>query len=74
MEELIKGSTPPQLDFLTSGQNVEPQNRIMWLRIDQDSIDFLAFLLTKICKQLLLRNKLKTNIETGNNFLQQSKH
>ena len=74
MEELIKGSTPPQLDFLTCGQNVEPQNRIMWLRIDQDSIDFLAFLLTKICKQLLLRNKLKTNIETGNIFLQQSKH
>ena len=40
----------------------------MQLRIDKDKRDFLAFLQTEMCKQLLLRNKLNINVETGNIF------
>ena len=66
MEELNKGNIPRQLDFFVGGQNLEFQNRIMQLGIDQDSRDFLSFLQTEMCKQLLLRNKLKIHVETGN--------
>ena len=66
MEELNKGNIPPQLDFFIGEQNFEFQNRVMQLGVEQDSKDFFTFLQTEICKQLLLRSKLKIHVETGN--------
>ena len=68
MEEINKSNIPPQLDFFVGERNLEFQNRIMQLGIDEDTRDFLAFLQTEMCKQVLLRNKLKKHVETGNIF------
>ena len=40
----------------------------MQLGIDQDSVNVLALLTTEICKQLFLRNRLKTYIDIENIF------
>ena len=68
MEEFDKGNIPPQLDCFVGGQNLEFQDRNMQSGIDKDSSNCLAFLQTEMCKQLLMRNKLKIHVETGNIF------
>ena len=63
--KIDKGEIPKELK-LFGGLNNEVENRVRSLGISADPNDFLDFLQSDICADLMMVNKLKTHIESGN--------
>ena len=63
-----KGKVPKQLNFFELGQNIEFENRVKSSGLSTNSIHFLVFLQSNFCQEILIQNKLKIHIETGNIF------
>ena len=57
IQELNKGKTPVQLDFSVGGENGTFQNKAMQLRLDENNIEFLQYLQSDICANLLKETK-----------------
>ena len=55
-----------QLEFFEGGQNKEFEDKIKLIGLSTDSIEFLDFLQSSFCQEVLVENKLKTHIESGN--------
>ena len=52
-----KGKTPVQLDFSVGGENGTFQNKAMQLRLHENNIEFLQYLQSDICANLLKETK-----------------
>ena len=63
---LNDGEIPPELEFSNGGPSLRFEQIINNPIINQDSREFLIFLLDDLCQLLMQRNKLSTHIETGN--------
>ena len=48
------------------GQNREFEDKVKLIGLSTDSIEFLEFLQSSFCRKLLIENKLKIHIESGN--------
>ena len=59
---------PKQLNIFEKGENMEFENRVTSIGFSTDSIQFLDFLQSNFCQEILIQNKLKILIETGNIF------
>ena len=57
---------PFEFEFLNGGTNEKFSNTIRSLDSGTDTLEFLDFLQSKICKKILEDNKLKIHVETGN--------
>ena len=59
---------PKQLNIFEKGENMEFENRVTSIGFSTDSIQFLDFLQSNFCQEILIQNKLKIHIETENIF------
>ena len=59
---------PKQLEFFEGGQNKEFEDKVKSICLSTDSIEFLDFLKSSFCQEVLVENKLKIHIESGNIF------
>ena len=66
LSKIDRGQLPPQLDFFTGGNNEKFENKAKLIGLSTDSSEFVDFIQTGICKQILQNNKLKIHIESGN--------
>ena len=66
LSKIDRGQLPPQLDFFTVGNNEKFENKAKLIGLSTDSSEFVDFIQTGICKQILQNNKLKIHIEYGN--------
>ena len=57
---------PFELEFFKGGTNEKFSNIIRTLDSGVDTLEFLDFLQSKVCKKILEDNKLKKHVETGN--------
>ena len=57
-----------QLEFFEGGQNKEFEDNIKLIGLSTDSIEFLDFLQSSFCQEVLVENRLKNHIESGNTF------
>ena len=57
---------PFEFEFFKGGPNENVSNNIRALNSGVDTLEFLDFLQSKVCKKILEDNKLKIHIETGN--------
>ena len=57
---------PFEFEFFHGGPNEKFSEIICSLVPNTDNLEFLDFLQSKICKKILLDNKLKVHVETGN--------
>ena len=57
-----------QLNFFEGGENIEFENRVKSIGLSTDSTQFLDFLQSDFCQEILIQNKLKIHIETENIF------
>ena len=57
---------PFEFEFFKGGTNEKFSNIIRALDSGVDTIEFLDFLQSKVCKNILEDNKLKIHVETGN--------
>ena len=57
---------PFEFEFLHGGPNEKFSEIIRSLAPNTDNLEFLDFLQSKICKKLLIDNKLKIHVEAGN--------
>ena len=60
-----KGEVPKELKLFVGGLNNEFKNKVRTLGISTSSNDFLDFLQSDICADLITVNKLKIHIESG---------
>ena len=56
------------LNFLREIKKKEFENKVKLIGLSTDSIEFLEFLQSSFCQELLIENKLKIHIESGNIF------
>ena len=69
MKELNRSQIPLKLDFFVGGEeNMDLQNKIIQLSIDEDGLEFLSYLQSEYCDELMKRNKIKIHLESGNLF------
>ena len=59
---------PKQLEFFEGSENKEFESKVKLIGLSTDSIEFLEFLQSSFCQELLIENKLKIHIESGNIF------
>ena len=57
-----------QLNFFEGGENIEFENRVKSIGLSTDSTQFLDFLQSDFCQEVLIQNKIKIHIETENIF------
>ena len=57
-----------QLEFFEGGQNKEFEGKIKLIGLSTDSIEFLDFLQSSFCQEVLVENRFKNHIESGNIF------
>ena len=55
-----------EFEFFTGGQNKKFDDIIPGIGPSSDNLEFLDFLQSDQCEPILVRNKLKIHIETGN--------
>ena len=55
-----------ELEFFVGGKNKKFDDHICGLGFSTDILEFLDFIQSNQCKQILINNKLKIHIETGN--------
>ena len=65
LSEINRGEAPKQLQFVTGGENQDFESRAKVIGFSTDSSEFLNFLKSSICADLLANNKLKIHTETG---------
>ena len=67
LKEIGNEILPFEFDFFKGGKNEKFVETIVGgIDSGNDTIDFLNFLQSKVCKKILDDNKLKIHIETGN--------
>ena len=66
LSKIDKGEIPKELKFFVGGLNNEFENRVRLLGISTGSNDFLDFRKSDISADLMMVNKLKIHIESGN--------
>ena len=66
LSRIDKGEVPKQLEFFEGGQNKEFEDKVKLIGISTDSIEFLEFLQSIFCQEILIENKLKISIERRN--------
>ena len=59
-------SVPFEFEFFTGGKNEKFDEISRSLQLSSDNLEFLDFLQSDICKRILVSNKLKIHVETGN--------
>ena len=64
--KIDQGEIPQELKSFVSGRNDAFENRVTSLGISTSSSEFLDFLQSDICADLLKNNKLKVHIESAN--------
>ena len=57
-----------QLEFFEGSQSKELEDKVKLIGISTDSIEFLEFLQSSFYQELLIENKLKIHIKSGNIF------
>ena len=55
-----------EFEFFVGGKNRKFDDHIRSLSLSTDNLEFLDFIQSDQCKQILINNKLKIHIETGN--------
>ena len=65
LSRIGEDDTPFEYDFFTSGKNKKYDDIICSIGPSSDNLDFLDFLQSDQCKQILVNNNLKIHIETG---------
>ena len=68
LSKIEKGEVSKQLEFFEGGQNKEFEDKAKLIGLSTDSTEFLGFLWSSFCQELLIENKLKIHIESGNIF------
>ena len=63
---------PKQLEFFEGGQNNKFEYKVKLIGLSTDSIEFLEFLQSSFCQELLIENKLKIHIKSRNIFFNNS--
>ena len=58
--------TPFEIEFFTVGKNKKIDDAIRSIGPSSNNLEFLDFLQSDQCKQILVSNKLKIHIETSN--------
>ena len=66
LSAIDKEILPFEFEFFNGGANENFSNIIKSLDSGSDTLEFLDFLQSKICKKILEDNKLKIHVETGN--------
>ena len=66
LSKIDKGEIPKELNFFVGGLNNEFENRVRSLGISTSSSEFLDFLQSDICADIMKANKLKIHVESGN--------
>ena len=61
-----------QLEMFEGGQSKEFENKVKSTSLSTDSTEFLEFLQSSFCQQLLTENKLKIHIKSRNIFFNNS--
>ena len=64
LSRIDKGEVPKQLEFFEGGQNKEFEDKVKLIGLSTDSIEFLEFLQSSFCQELLIENKLRIHIES----------
>ena len=67
MSKTDKGEVPKQLNF-SKEEKTKFKSRVKSIGLSTNSIQFLDFLQSYFCQEILIQNKLKIHIETGNIF------
>ena len=68
LSKIDRGEVPKQLEFFERGQNKEFKDKVKLIGLKTDSIEFLEFLQSSFCQELLIENKLKIHIQNGKIF------
>ena len=66
LSKIAEDDTPFEFEFFTGGKNQKLEVHVNGFGLSTDNLQFLNFLQSDICEQILLTNKLKIHIETGN--------
>ena len=66
--KIDRGEIQKQLNFFTSGINLEFESIVRSLGISTNSADFSNFLQSDICEDLMKNEKLKIHVDTGHIF------
>ena len=69
LSKVDKGEVPKQLKFFEGDQNQKFENKVKLIGLSTASIEFLNFLQSSFCQEVLVENKLKIHIEYENIFL-----
>ena len=68
LSKIGKGEVAKKLQFFEGGQDKKIEDKVKLIGLTADSMEFLEFLQSDFCQQILIENKLKNHIETGNVF------
>ena len=66
LTKIGENDTPFEFEFYTGGKNERVNEIIRGIGSSSDNLEFLDFLQSNQCKKILVINKLKIHIETGN--------
>ena len=66
LSKIDSNSVPFEFEFFTGGKNEKFDEINRLLRLSSDNLEFLDFLQSDICQRILVSNKLKIHVETGN--------
>ena len=66
LTKIGENDTPFEFEFYTGGKNERFNEIIRGIGSSSDNLEFLDFLQSNQCKKILVINKLKIHIETGN--------
>ena len=68
LSKIDKDEVPKQLEFFERGQNKEFKDKVKLIGLKTDFIEFLEFLQSSFCQELLIENRLKIHIQHGKIF------
>ena len=63
-----KGQIPESIEFFSGGKNKNFDQKVQMLGVSSNSLDFLDFLQSAEHEEILVQNKLKIHVESGNIF------
>ena len=66
LSKIDRNSVPFEFEFFTGRKNEKFDEISRSLGLSSDNIEFLDFLQSDICTRILVSNKLKIHVETGN--------
>ena len=68
LSKIDKGEVTKQLNIFEGWENIEFENRVKSIGLSTNSLQFLDFLQSNFCQEILIQNKLKIHTETANIF------